>query len=335
MDIKPRLHFRQLERFTWIHAEIQSGRFPNTCSIAEKFEISRKTAQETIAFMRDRFNLPLAYSGRQRGFYYTEPVHSLPWLTLTEGEVAAILIAERLAQAYAGGLSSDIANVLVKVVQSFTDRVSVDLTHLLNAQSVEPLPTSSINHEHFKALLQAIAQHKRIYMNYFTQSSGETKARKLDPLHLHSARAEWYVIGFDHLRNKVLDFHLGRIREITVLDETFEPPTGFDIERYLARGFGMIRGDGQLYDVVVQFDAYQARWIRQQSKVHKTALYEDLPDGGLRVTMQVGALEGVKQWVMQYGAHVQVVAPPALRDLVRREAEALLAHYSDAAKEAT
>jgi predicted DNA-binding transcriptional regulator YafY len=78
----------------------------------------------------------------------------------------------------------------------------------------------------------------------------------------------------------------------------------------------------------VEFDAYQARWIRQQSKVHKTAHYTDLPDGGLRVTMQVGALEGVRQWVLQYGARVRVIAPEQLRTMLRTEAEALLKLYA-------
>ncbi|MCS7081262.1 MAG: WYL domain-containing protein [Chloracidobacterium sp.] len=144
---------------------------------------------------------------------------------------------------------------------------------------------------------------------------------------MHSAKAEWYVIAFDHLRGEVRDFHLGRIRALELLNEAFEPPPGFDLEAYLAAGFGMIRGGGVLQEVVVAFDAHQARWIRQQSKVHPTARYDDLPDGGLRVTLQVGALEGVKLWVLQYGARARVLAPEALREMVRRKAADMLTYY--------
>jgi predicted DNA-binding transcriptional regulator YafY len=327
MNSTQRTHLRQLERLTWIHREIQAGRFPNTRRIAEHFGVSRKTAQETIDFMRNRFKLPMEYCAQRRGFHYTEPVHSLPWMTLTEGEIAAILMAERLAQAYGGQAAAGITEALTKVIQTLTETVSVDLNHLMALQSVEALPTSPIDQAHFALFAKAIAHRHPVRMVYFTQSSGETKTRTVNPLRLHSAKAEWYVIAFDHLRQKVLDFHLGRVRAAELLDETFEPPTGFDIETYLNRGFGMIRGEDQTYEVIVEFDAYQARWIRQQSKVHKTAHYTDLPDGGLRVTMQVGALEGVRQWVLQYGARVRVIAPEQLRTMLRTEAEALLKLY--------
>jgi len=44
-----------LERFVWFDRELKSGRYPNASRLARKFEISVKTAQRTIDFMRDRF----------------------------------------------------------------------------------------------------------------------------------------------------------------------------------------------------------------------------------------------------------------------------------------
>ena len=48
-----------LERFLWFQNEIKNGKYPNTKTLAEKFEITRKTAQRDIDFMRDRLNAPL------------------------------------------------------------------------------------------------------------------------------------------------------------------------------------------------------------------------------------------------------------------------------------
>lgn len=331
MPNSQRTHLRDLERTIWIHGQIQAGKYPNANVIAAHFEVEPKTVHRTITFMRDRFKLPLAYSAKHRGFFYTEPVYDLPWMNITEGEAVSILMAERLARAYGGGkLGTEIATALAKVADSLTDTISVNLGEFLALQSVEPLPSSPIDHTHFTALENATRERRCVRMTYFTQSSGETSERNINPLHLHNAKAEWYVIAFDHKRNDIRDFHIGRIRELAVLKEVFTPPPDFDINRHLESGFGMFRGGGTLQEVVVEFDAHQARWIRQQSKVHPTAEYDELPDGRLRVSMRVGALEGVKMWVLQYGARAKVVQPESLRAEILTELRLLMDEYDPA-----
>src|SRR5437870_2016202 len=92
-----REHLRHLERIFWIDHEIRANHYPNTQKIAKHFEVSPKTAQRTIDFMRDRLRLPIDYSADHRGWYYTEPTYALPAIELTEGDLVAILLAERLA----------------------------------------------------------------------------------------------------------------------------------------------------------------------------------------------------------------------------------------------
>src|SRR5438477_5913246 len=97
-----REHLNHLERVFWIDHEIRAIRYPNAQTIARHFEISTKTAQRTIDFMRDRLRLPLSYSAEHRGWYYTEPTYALPAIELTEGDLVAILLAEKLARQYKG-----------------------------------------------------------------------------------------------------------------------------------------------------------------------------------------------------------------------------------------
>ncbi len=328
MPNSQRTHYRDLERATWIRGQILAGKYPNANTIAEHFEITPKTIQRTIAFMRERMDWPIKYSAKHRGFYFDGPAPLLSGFKLTEGEAVSILMAERLARAYGGGkLGAEIATALAKVADSLTDTISVNLGEFLALQSVEPLPSSPIDHTHFTALENATRERRCVRMTYFTQSTGETSERIINPLHLHNAKAEWYVIAFDHKRNDIRDFHIGRIRELAVLKEVFAPPPDFDINRHLESGFGMFRSGGTLQEVVVEFDAHQARWIRQQSKVHPTAEYDELPDGRLRVSMRVGALEGVKMWILQYGARAKVVQPESLRAEILTELRLLMDEY--------
>jgi predicted DNA-binding transcriptional regulator YafY len=55
--------------------------------------------------------------------------------------------------------------------------------------------------------------------------------------------------------------------------------------------------------------------------------WEDLPDGGARVSFNTHGMEAVRHWVLQYGPRVVVESPPALAAWVRDQAEGMLAAY--------
>src|SRR5215210_3204309 len=94
-----REHLRHLKRVFWIDQQIRARRYPNNNAIAAHFECKTpKTAQRTIDFMRDRLRLPIEYSAEHRGWYYTEPVYGLPAIELTESDLVAILLAEKLTR---------------------------------------------------------------------------------------------------------------------------------------------------------------------------------------------------------------------------------------------
>ena len=99
---KEREQFRHLLRVLWVDHEIRANRYPNSTTIADHYEISTKTAQRTIDFMRDQMRMPIGYSAEHRGWYYTEPVYSPPAVEMIEGELVAILLAEKLARQYRG-----------------------------------------------------------------------------------------------------------------------------------------------------------------------------------------------------------------------------------------
>ena len=85
-----------------IHRALQAGRFPNASSLARELEVSAKTIQRDLEFMRDRLQLPLDYDATRWGYHYTEAVKAFPTLQLTEGELVALVVAEKALQQYRG-----------------------------------------------------------------------------------------------------------------------------------------------------------------------------------------------------------------------------------------
>lgn len=313
------LSYREHARMLWIHNQIQKNCYPNTKKIAEQFEISTKTAQRLIDVMRDQRNLPMEYSAKYRGWYYTEHVHSLHQVTLTEGDLVALLLAEKLAQQYQGtAIEKQLNLAFSKVLQALTDDISIDLEALSDAYSFEASVCAELNFETLKTLEQAISTKSVIQILYFTASSGSTKSRKVKPFRLRNFQGEWYLIGFDYLREEIRVFHANRIRDLKLLEEKFTLPNDFDINKYLQDGFSMIRG-AQKFEIELIFDEYQSRWIRERASLHPTEQRSDLPDGSLKITMTVTALDGIKRFVMQYGSHVQVIKPLELRQEILAE----------------
>ena len=67
-----------LARMVRLHEEMTGNRYPNCRKIGEEFEVSAKTVQRDINFMRDRMGLPIEYDKARFGFHYTRPVSGFP-----------------------------------------------------------------------------------------------------------------------------------------------------------------------------------------------------------------------------------------------------------------
>ena len=85
-----------------IHQLLQLKEYPNCQALSRDFEVSYKTVQRDIDFMRDQLRLPIDYDTVRHGFRYTREVKNLPSLSLQEGEVVALLVAQKAAEQYRG-----------------------------------------------------------------------------------------------------------------------------------------------------------------------------------------------------------------------------------------
>src|SRR5947199_6770712 len=91
-------------------------------------EVSTKSIHRDLEFMRDRLKLPLEYDGSRYGYYYTQQVSSFPTLQITEGELFALLVAEKALQQYRGTpFEEPLVSAFKKMAASLPDAVSFNL----------------------------------------------------------------------------------------------------------------------------------------------------------------------------------------------------------------
>lgn len=306
-----------------IHQVVEAGGFPNATLLARELEVSTKSIQRDLEFMRDRLGLPLAYNGSRFGYYYTEEVSSFPTLQITEGELAALLIAEKALQQYRGTqFEKPLLSAIRKIEQSLPDTISLNLADLEQTISfrtrVEPILDLVI----FDALAKATARRRQLELSYRKPGRREPETRLVDPYHLANINGEWYLFAYDHARKDLRTFVPARVLAAKQTGKTFPRPDKFSLEKRLRDSFGVYSGDGR-YDVVIRFNAQAADYIREK-KWHESQRLRDLKGGGVELSLNLSSLLEVQRWVLSWGGDAVVIKPKELAASVRSAAQAIL-----------
>lgn len=313
------------ERFIWFDGQARKMAYPNATSLAQQFEISTKTAQRDIDFMRDRLHCPLCYDKSRKGYYYEDATFSLPMVYLSSKELSSLLIARRmLKDLSAGDLGEELSSLLKKITGVLSRHMVLEegREEPLSFQMIEYSPASE---EVFRTILEGCLRKRRLRFIYYSPSSDERRERVVDPYHLLNYMGTWHLIGYCHLRREIRDFSLNRISEPVLLPESFELPLGFDFQEYFYSSFGIYKGKAK-WKVTLRFSSEKSRWIRDQVW-HRDQKVRYLGDGSMEISFPVSDFSEIQREILRHGSDVEVIRPKALRRLIKAEAEEILKKY--------
>jgi predicted DNA-binding transcriptional regulator YafY len=312
-----------IERILQIHRLIQAGRYPNANTLAKELEVSAKSIHRDFIFMRDRLRLPLKYDDLKFGYFYTRPVRDFPTLQLTEGELFAMLVAEKAVQQYRGtAFEKPLVSAFKKMAASLPETVSLSLRDLDKSVSFRTSAEPIVDLKIFDTLAQATAKLQQLRMTYRKPGSAKPEERTIDPYHLANINGEWFLFAHDHLRNDLRTFVPGRIQSVARTGRKFERPQNFSVEKTLSGSFGVHSGGGR-FDVVIRFDSEVADYVREK-RWHSSQTLKDLPKGGVELRLKLSGLKEIERWVMGWAGRAQVLAPSELAESVRAGAERIV-----------
>jgi len=317
-----------LERMLRIHEELRRGALVNCTKLTKLLEVSRKTVVRDIAFMRDRLDLPIEFDARIQAYRYTHPVNAFPTVHVTEGELLALLVAQRALEQYRGTpFHRQLEIAFGKLAAGLRDRISFSPADELSAVSFRSLGPAKTDLDVFNALSGAVLRQIEVAFRY--RKPGDTAAgrRHVQPYHLSNRDNLWYLIGFDLERKALRTFALPRISDVSVSRDAFVRPPDFSPETFFASALGVLGGEGDHW-VVIRFTAKAADRVRER-EWHESQQVRELPEGGLELTLRLGALSEVEQWVLGWGAAAEVLEPRELRESVRRTVALLATRYGE------
>jgi proteasome accessory factor B len=306
-----------------IHQAIQAGKFPNASKLAAALEVSTKSIHRDIEFMRDRLQLPIEYNGSRFGYHYTEEVSAFPTMQITEGELVALIVAEKALQQYRGTtFEKPLLSAIKKIEQSLPETISVSLADLEQTISFRTRVEPILDLEVFDVLAKATAQHRQLELSYRKPGQRQPEQRLVDPYHLANINGEWFLFAYDHARKDIRTFVPARIKGIKPTGKTFARPEKFSLEKRLRDSFGVHSGQGE-YEVVIRFDPRVADYIREK-KWHESQQLRELKSGAIELRLKLSGLQEVERWVLSWGSDAKVLRPRELADSVRKSAERIL-----------
>jgi proteasome accessory factor B len=312
-----------LERMLRIHQALQSGKFPNASTLAREIEVATKTIHRDIEFMRDRLGLPVEYDSARIGYHYTEEVSAFPNIQITEGELFALIVAEKALQQYRGtSFEKPILSAIRKMEQSLPDTISLNLADIGQTISFRTSAEPILKLEIFDTLARAAAHRQQIELAYRKPGQPQPEKRLVDPYHLANINGEWYLFAYDHARKGIRTFVPARVQSVKPTGKTFERPQKFSLEKRLRDSFGVHSGEGE-YEVVIRFNARAADYVREK-KWHESQQLRELKGGGVELRMKLSSLMEIERWVLSWGGDATVVKPRELAEVVKKSAEAIL-----------
>lgn len=295
---------------------LQAGGTRTVAELADRLAVDERTVRRYIGLL-DELGVPVTSVRGRYGGYRLARGYRMPPLMLTDDEALAVLLG-LLAGRRAGLLTTpaqatESAIAKVRRVLPVPVRQRLDALIATMGFTADERPGVSTGTDILLTLATAARESRSVLIAY-TDRSGSSTERTLDPYGVVSHAGRWYVTGPDSASGQVRTFRVDRISSARALPARFPPaPDGFDPTATVL---------GSLADTPY---AHRVR-IRVQATIERTrtvfppglATIEELAEPGwLQVRLQAQDLDWIPHLLARLDHPFVVDEPAELSDRVR------------------
>ncbi|HEX4196333.1 MAG TPA: YafY family protein [Caulobacteraceae bacterium] len=168
-----------------------------------------------------------------------------------------------------------------------------------------------------------------IAMRY--RSRKDEVERRVDPLGLVLKNGVWYLVG--RIGEDLRTYRVSRIFDLVVLDETFTPPAGFDLQAHWQASADQFEDSLYRQHATVRLSPAgmerAARLTRARARAIAASASAPEADGWRQVRLPMETLREGAAVLALLGAEAEVLDPPELRAAMADTANRLARLYAD------
>jgi proteasome accessory factor B len=322
------MNLSRIRRLLQLIHLLQAGRQYNTESLALACSVSRRTVFRDLETLRSA-GLPVLYDENVQR-YHLPANYLLPAASLSPEEaLSLIVLCHDLSAELPAPFFKPLRSAALKLESLLPARLREQVRELGQAVEVRTGPSNKLHGQEsvYDLLVNAIAQQRAVRIDYHSLAEQTDLCTRLSPYRLLFSQRSWYVIGRSSVHRGVRTFNVGRILNLVPLNDAYETPRGFSIDRYLRNAWHLIPEPGPDHEVVVRFGPKVAQNVAEVGW-HKTQRLQFLPDGSLDYTVTVSGLGEISWWILGYGDQAEVIRPAELREVIAARAARMLARYN-------
>jgi predicted DNA-binding transcriptional regulator YafY len=316
----------EIDRLYRYKTLLSSRRALSRSAILNELEISPATFKRDIAKLRDQLNTPIVFD-RDRSGYRLEQTDSteLPGMWFSQDEMLALMTIQSMIVQLEPGLLGPKLKPFQKRLDEMLASQGLDaatLTQRVRAVHAgkRRLPLTS-----FETLAKATLERQQVQVEHLNRQNGETVLRDISPQQLVHYRDNWYVDAWCHLRGGLRSFSVDAIASAQLLEKPSKNIDLIAMREQLDGGYGIFGGMPKAW-AQLRFSKARAAWV-QNEIWHPDQKSQRLSDGRYELVIPYADERELLGDILRFGADVDVLGPPRLREQVQAEVRKLAELY--------
>lgn len=299
-------------RLLEIYTMIAQRKFPSPAYLVEHFRVTERTIYRYL----EQINVidPIEFDHENNGYTFTHG-DRIKKLRIDDQELIILFTAGEALSRLGGTFKTNFQGLLNKMFS-----VSGRHTESKKFPIIIRTPDASINEriqDYLMKVSLCMKEKRAVSMVYRSRGAKKATERIVDPYGLVFHEGVWFIIGFCHLRKEIRNFAADRIIDLRERFFYFEPPSDFDLEKYISGSWGIVNEEP--VKITVLFKANVSEFILRKEKWHPSEQRKILPNGDIELTFTVAGVNEIKHWIYSWLPNASILQPLWLREQVRKE----------------
>jgi predicted DNA-binding transcriptional regulator YafY len=262
---------------------------------------------------------------RKRSSYVLERPLPILSIKLQLPDMLALVLAQGAAQRQIGVSATMQARAFNKLLSRLPISLRDEMASARKVMDFGEHGRRDYSGAPLQELIHASRTFQTVQMTYYSIGRDATEFRLVDPYTLTLRNRFLNLVAYCHKHQAVRLFSVDNILNLETTGNTFEMLKDFSLASYLEGMVGGMRGD--LTEITVLFKQKVARWAEKTRFEFPHTL--ENTEAGLLLRGQVSGIEAISKELLRWGAQVEVLSPPELRQAMLCEVRAIAQMYRD------